>query len=181
MKKLAVIAGAVLSLAVFAATPATAGLLGNTIEGAYYFPTDTSLYGSFSYSVNPFVVGAGVETVLTVDGFATTDVDFSDTALVLGVTADVPYTPASFNGPQFSVLSGDPFGSILSVIASGGQTVTAAIVAGVLQVNWQGQIFTSGDTITIEFGPTAVPEPGSLALLGAGLAGLALLRRRRSN
>jgi hypothetical protein len=39
----------------------------------------------------------------------------------------------------------------------------------------------SGDTVTIRFQRTAVPEPGTLALLGLGLAGLGLSRRRNAN
>lgn len=170
-----------LAFAGFTSAQANAGLIGNTITGSYYFPDAATVYGGFSYSVNPFVVGAGVESVLTIDGFATTDVDFSDAALVLTPTADVGYNGSSFNGPKFFITSGDPFSSVSSVVTSGGQTVTAEIVSGVLEVNWSGQAFAPGDTITVNFsGLTSVPEPTSAALFGGALVGLALWRRRKA-
>src|SRR5689334_16428993 len=112
MKRLSLVAGAVLSIATLAASPATAGLLGDSIQGAYDFPCDTCLYDLFSYSVNPFTVGAGVDSILNVDIINDINVDFSDNALVLTFQEDVGWNPASFNGPEFTVLSGNPFGSI---------------------------------------------------------------------
>lgn len=46
------------------------------------------------------------------------------------------------------------------------------------------QLFFSGENLDnlghVQFAVSAVPEPGSIALLGLGLAGLAVIRRRRS-
>src|SRR5579872_3507984 len=93
------LSASVLAFAAFMATPAHAGLTGDSIQGAYYFPTATNLYGNFNYSVNPFTVGTGIESVLTVDGRITTNVDFGDTSLVLTLTTPVDWTLTSFNGP----------------------------------------------------------------------------------
>jgi hypothetical protein len=65
------------------------GLLGDVISGSYDFPTSSSVYGRFNYSVNPFVVNGTVETTLTVDGNMTTDVNFNASSLVLTFSCSV--------------------------------------------------------------------------------------------
>ena len=44
-----------------------------------------------------------------------------------------------------------------------------------------GIVATEADTIFVGEGVTTVPEPGTLALFGAGLLGMGLMRRRRSH
>src|SRR5439155_25040260 len=80
---------------------------------------------------------------------------------------NVSYSLVSFNGPVFSVVSGDPFGAIANVtgIPAGDVFFT---LDGALAINWQGLGFSSGDQITVDF--SAVPG----RIVGAGFPGLVL-------
>lgn len=172
-------AAVALGLLALSSAPARAGLIGDTISGTFDFPCATCTYGSFSYSINPFVVNGSVETALTVDLVHMTDVDFGDHSLVLTALDTVNYAGAAYNGPEFTVISGNPFGAVTNVTTSGGQSVTADVSGGTLFVNLAGAGFSNGDTITVTFGSLPVPEPASMGLLAAGLLGLPFLRRRK--
>lgn len=50
---------------------------------------------------------------------------------------------------------------------------------GNLVYNFEGKTRTMSDTVTLDGDPIAVPAPGTLALLGVGILGLAALRWRR--
>lgn len=53
------------------------------------------------------------------------------------------------------------------------------LATGELRIGLHVQSFASGSSQSFINNPTPVPEPGTLLLLGAGLTGLALRRRRR--
>ena len=97
-------------------------MLGDTISGSYDFPCIGCTYPHFSYSTNPFVVDGTVETILTVDN-TQWSVDFSDssvllTLIVAGSSGSVFYTDDPFNGPVFTVLAGNSFGSVNQISPS---------------------------------------------------------------
>jgi PEP-CTERM motif len=154
-----------------ASTPALAGagLTASVISGSYDYPDQGTPYPSSSYSTNPFIVSNTIETTLSVGGILT-EVNFNDDSLILTAESEVFYAVASFNGPVFSVVSGNPFAAITRVVFPSRQGGSAFLSGGALYVNWAGDQFIKGDTVTVDF--ASVPEPSTWATFLMGFAGV---------
>jgi hypothetical protein len=167
-------------------------LTGDVITGSYVFPCVTcTLTGGFSYFANPFVVNGTVETALFVGNpvyYSAWDVSFNANSVTLTMApapqTDIFYSGDPFNGPVFTILSGNSFGSITGMVVDNPDCVpcnpiTAYLSGNSLFINWEGAGGKVGDTITIDFsvgGPVSGPisgAPGPIA--GAGLPGLLLV------
>jgi hypothetical protein len=173
---------------------ARADLIGDVIKAEYDYPALGTSYeitgcGGSCWSVNPFTVGTtGIETLGFPNEFGPGtyefSVDFSANSLTITHAHDISYLPTSFNGPTFSVVSGDPFDPIASVTGIPAGDVFFA-PDGALAINWSALAFSVGDKITVDFAVpgAAVPEPSTWAMMLVGFAGLAFAgwrARRRS-
>jgi len=119
---------------------------------------------------------------------------FGMAALAAGVALVPPATPIIAGGPAWSPLGGDSGGCYdtgcgytdwvkmtYNIAAAGNYSLEFGVV------NWLDTNYDSGlafDGILVAGKPIdpdngTVPEPASLALLGLGLAGLAIVRRRK--
>jgi hypothetical protein len=190
VKKLVLLASAALLVPglIEATSASAASLIGDSISASYGFPNPGTFPAGFvTYSSSSFsVVDPGVEAVLSITSNLhplTPDiinVDFSAYALTFTFLNAQTRSVGTFNGPEFTVLSGNPFGAINSVVISGGQTVNASFVSGVLEVNWQGQAFAANDTVVINFA-SPVPEPSTWAMMILGFAGVGFMAYRRKS
>jgi hypothetical protein len=184
--------GTVVLLAGGAVAPMSAAqastLLGDVISGSYAYPCVTCTYtGQFSYFFDPFVVIAGpAETTLFLGNptfYSAWNVNFEANSVTLTMLpapgASVSYSSAPFNGPVFTVLSGNSFGSVTSVVENNPTCLpctpmTAFVSGDSLFINWQGAGGSIGATITVYLSGGEPITPVPIPNVGAGLPGLIL-------
>ncbi|WP_337176916.1 hypothetical protein [Paludisphaera sp.] len=184
-KRLVIAALLGLTLMLGASRPATAGLMGSTVNVSAYFPETTNLY------VDPgdVVVSAGVEYGPgSYAGYNSgIQADITDDRLVLTLPdGGTIFSSGNFNGFILRVLSGP---TILSATVDGSSEfspISVTLLNGnEVQINYAGVDArisgTSSSAIAFTFAPAAVPEPSSLISGGIACAlALGHFRRRKA-
>src|SRR5262249_16926121 len=152
-----VLTGALAAMSLTTGAAQSSTLVGDTIRGVVDFPTLGTAATSISFNPGVFLVGAGPDTAFT--GVAS--FDFSDASFVINFSGTAGWTPGAFNGPVFTVLSGNQFDPVSSVTGMDSGRVSEQVVNGALAltINWNGLTFHPGNRIEIEFAPTATPLP----------------------
>lgn len=169
-----------------AAGSVRADLVGTEFTASYRFPDIATVY-AFGTPVPPgFTVGAGVESVVDVEGVTSISVDFAATSLTL--VLDTILTAPTWNASAFNGLLFEATGAhgILSASVDASTTMAGfdasrvVLSADEVGIDWNGLSYVDGTLVTINFtfAQIPVPEPASLAVFGIGLLGLAAARRR---
>jgi hypothetical protein len=109
--------------------------------------------------------------------------DISDTNIYMGFTSSSSFSSGSFNGWVLT----DVFNTIDAFISVSINAMTTlagldmsriSVLEDSISVNFANLSFSEGDIVSLDITASQVPEPGTLLLIGSGLAGLALYRRR---
>ena len=164
---------------------ANATLIGDTVQMGHYFSTGICCGG-----ITDVVVEAGngdaTEPYFSGSNWYTVDVEASSLSVVYGREPSwAGGGDFAFNGLRVTGLDwvGDASGFISGIVASssvGGFDLSRfSFTDHSVSINWSGLSFEAGSRFDIELITShAVPEPSTLILLGVGLLGLGLKRRK---
>lgn len=177
-----IISRVVIAAAVLAPMAAQAQLAGKTVQVEYLFPDASTVFNGNSVNV---VVGPGVELAGFPVGDPRTNVDLSNSNILVTYNSLGTWTSTSFNGLHFfDVFSGiDAFTAVLINPATNMVGLDASRIsfdADNIYVNWQGLSFDEHTVVSLDVnGMAAVPEPATVGLMATGLLGLGAVARRR--
>lgn len=175
-------AGAIALIATLAcvAAPAQATLLtGQTVRLEHSFPTVDANIGSVDA-----VVGEGSEWATGFAGIYSVDVSDTMLSITFLNNRGTWTTSTAFNGLQLVDINNTIAAFTSATLVSSNFGFSQSFVtfdANNIYVNFGAYGSTpAGGTINIAIGGADVPEPASIALIGFGLLGLAMARRKQA-
>ena len=169
--------------AISLAPAAHAGLIGST-GITWYFPDTSTIVGTDTIAVGSSLNCPGSSPICDFGGSGTESFSVASTSIsYLAANSGSTYSIGAFNGFDFTGLTFADSGSLVSFgLVTNIAGLTAADVsftAHSIEINLEGLAVDGAFTLNLSESASSVPEPGFLAPVGAALAGLAVLIRRR--